>query len=265
MTDHAENPLLGTGIQWGSKGESMSLQAGQLPSFSACCGSSGGSQPALLVAVPGALGRAGLCCTHQKLQACKKQVSKSVTLSWSRPRAEITPQPRWHVLGPCPRPCWWPQGTRGGGGNARAPQPGCRAAPCAPHCQPPSPGLLGLPAPALHCPGSVAPAGSPAGSGRGDIQFPLCALVPQGPAELLLVVAQSWALTPRSHSKAAQVSGTECCVEELKQVVPLAGHKAEASYRCLLQVTSGPSYGHGYGKELGWMGHPGLFSSTMSL
>lgn len=77
------------------------------------------------------------------------------------------------------------------------------------------------------------------------------------------LVVQSWALTPRESQQSS--TGTGCCVEELKQVVPQAGHKAEASYGCLLQVTPGPSYGHEYGKELGWMGDPGLFSSSMSL
>lgn len=54
------------------------------------------------------------------------------------------------------------------------------------------------------------------------------------------LVVQSWALTPRESQQSS--TGTGCCVEELKQVVPQAGHKAEASCGCLLQVTPGPSY-----------------------
>lgn len=258
-------------------------QAGQLPSFSACCGSSGGCQPGLLVAVPGALCLVpGLCHVHQKLQACKKWVGKSLTLSWSRHQAEIAPAVL--ACAGTPQPCSsaWPHKAQGGEGNGKAACPHgswhwcllqCTAAAL---CSPPVlwSGPTTLPRAAKAA--STSPAqpwlhglgrsscrqcrGGPAARG---IHCLLSAVVPQGPTELLHVVAQSWALTPRESQQSS--TGIVCCVEELKQVVPLAGHKTEASYRCLLRVTSGPSYGHGYGKELGWMEHPGLFSSRMSL
>lgn len=74
-----------------------------------------------------------------------------------------------------------------------------------------------LRAPALHSQGSVVSQGTAAAGGRGGIQCPLFAAVPQGPVELLHVVVQSWALTPRESQQSS--TGTGCCVEELKQVV----------------------------------------------
>lgn len=103
-------------------------QAGQLPSFSVCSGSSGGSLPGLLVTVPAA--RAGVCCTHQKLQACKKWFGKLLTLYWSRHWEEIAPGTlAWAgTLLQTHQPCSSasPHKAGGGEGNGKAPGLGSR-------------------------------------------------------------------------------------------------------------------------------------------
>lgn len=98
VTDHAENTLLGIGIQWRSKGETI---AGHLASFSSCCGSSGGSQPGLLVTVPGALRGQG--CFATLAWSCRSGSANLLHSAGPGTRQRL-PQPHWHVLGPCPRP-----------------------------------------------------------------------------------------------------------------------------------------------------------------
>lgn len=235
-------------------------QGGQLPSFSACCGSSGGSQPGLLAAGPAALCPGARALLHSPeatgLQGMGLQIS--YTLLVQTPGRDH-PSHAGMCWDPAPDPAalLFCVATRSSRGERQwqsplAPVAAGTGASCsaeqhfvAPHCccqgQQHSPWLLRLRAPALHSHGLGRNScrqyrGDPAARG---IHCLLSAVVPQDPVELLHVVAQSWALTPKESQQSS--TGILCCVEELKQVVPLAGHKAEASYRCLLQVTSGPS------------------------